>query len=247
MIINKTKSIGSWISIGSTSIAEIMADAGFDWLCIDIEHSAIDYEKMQDLILTIQSKGLECFVRVGGNDAIIIKRVLDSGANGVIIPLIKNKNDAVEAVKNTFYPPKGERGVNSLSRAQGYGFKFEEYASKVNIETNLILQIEHIDAINNLEDIISTDGVTGTIIGPYDLSASMGIPGELENEKVKDAISKYEQLCKKYKKPLGFHVVEPKGEMLQQKIELGYKFLALSWDGYFLGKMCRDQLKKVKY
>ena len=97
-----------------------MAESGFDWLCIDLEHTMIDYEGVQKLIIAIQSKNLKAYVRVGSNDELIIKRVLDSGASGIIVPLIKTKTEALEAVKNTFYPPVGARGVNSLSRAQKY-------------------------------------------------------------------------------------------------------------------------------
>lgn len=240
------QTIGSWISIGSTSVAEIMAEAGFDWLCIDIEHTSIDYSKVEELIVAIQSKGIKAYVRVGGNDEIIIKRVLDSGANGVIVPLIKNENDALNAVNNSLYPPFGTRGVNSLSRAQGYGFNFDNYVKQVNKKTEVILQIEHIDAIKNLEKIILTPGVTGTIIGPYDLSASMGIPGDLSNNKLMSAIIKYERTCKKHKKSMGYHVVNPDSRMLQKKIDRGYNFIAFSWDSYFLGQMCRDQLIKIK-
>ena len=240
------QTIGSWVSIGNSSIVEIMADAGFDWLCIDIEHTSIDYSTVQELIISIQSKGINAYVRVGGNEEVIIKRVLDSGANGVIIPLIKNEIDAKKAVNNSLYPPIGTRGVNSLSRAQGYGFNFDDYLKKVNKKTEVILQIEHIDAINSLEKIILTPGVTGTIIGPYDLSASMGIPGDLKNKKLKKAISKYESLCKKYKKNMGYHVVIPDHKLIQKKINSGYNFIAFSWDSYFLGQMCRDQLSKIK-
>ena len=126
----KKFSIGSWITLNNSSIAEIMADAGFDWLCIDLEHTTIDYNEVQQLILAIQSKGLKAFVRVGENNPRIIKRVLDAGADGIIVPMVNSKQDALKAVDSVKYPPKGKRGVG-LSRAQGYGFNFEKYKDKI--------------------------------------------------------------------------------------------------------------------
>ena len=163
----KKFSVGSWITLNNLSIAEIMADAGFDWLCIDLEHTAIDYNHAQHLILTIQSKGLKAFVRVGENNSRIIQRVLDAGADGIIVPMVNSKSDALKAVSSVKYPPIGKRGVG-LSRAQGYGFNFEDYRDKISKDIILIAQIEHINAVNNLEEIIETDGIDGTFIGPYD-------------------------------------------------------------------------------
>ena len=156
-------------------------------MCIDLEHHD-RLRGVQKLIIAIQSKNLKAYVRVGSNDELIIKRVLDSGASGIIVPLIKTKTEALEAVKNTFYPPVGARGVNSLSRAQKYGFGFKEYLKTVNKDTHLILQIEHIDAIKNLEEILKIK-VTGMIIGPYDLSASMGKQESLMIMKLKKRLT----------------------------------------------------------
>ena len=121
-------SIGSWITLGHFSIAEIMADSGFDWLCIDMEHSVIDYYGAEQLIAAIQSKGCIPYVRVGANDPLIIKRVLDAGAKGVIVPMVNSKKEAKKAVDAVKYPPVGTRGVG-LARAQGYGFNFEKFCS----------------------------------------------------------------------------------------------------------------------
>ena len=174
-------SIGSWITIGHPSIAEIMADAGFDWLCIDLEHTVTDYYEAQQLIMAIQGKGLKAFVRVGENNSRIIKRVLDAGADGIIVPLVNTANDAIRAVNSVKYPPLGTRGVG-LSRAQGYGFDFENYRDNKVKNIKLIVQIEHIDGILNLDSILEIEGVDGTFIGPYDLSGSLGKPGDWENK-----------------------------------------------------------------
>ena len=121
-----TLSIGSWVTIGHHSIVEIMASAGFDWLVIDMEHSAISLAKAQELIMVIQSKNMAALVRVGANDELIIKQIMDAGADGVVVPMINTKEDAEKAVKSVQYPPGGNRGVG-LARAQEYGIGFDEY------------------------------------------------------------------------------------------------------------------------
>lgn len=237
--------IGSWITLNHTSIAEIMADAGFDWLCVDLEHSVIDYFEAQQLITVIQSKGLKAYVRVGENNARIIKRVLDAGADGIIVPSVNSRQDAIKAVESVKYPPDGKRGVG-LARAQNYGFGFEEYRDKKAQEIKLIVQIEHIQAINELEEIIKTDGIDGTFIGPYDLSGSMGKPGDYFSEDVKEAILKYEEIAKKYNKLIGFHVIEPNYNLVLEKIKNGYNFIAFSLDTLFLGSVVKNQMEIIK-
>tara|TARA_B100000315_G_scaffold217700_1_gene218499 strand:+ start:687 stop:1424 length:738 start_codon:yes stop_codon:yes gene_type:complete len=237
-------SIGSWITLGHLSIVEIMADAGFDWLCVDLEHSVIDFYEAEILIATIQSKGIMPFVRVGYNNEMIIKKVLDAGAQGIIVPMVNSKKDALQAVNSVKYPPQGNRGVG-LARAQNYGFNFEEYAKNINSQINVIAQIEHIDAIANLEEILSVDGIDGTIIGPYDLSGSMGKPGQYDDDDVKEILSKYETISKKLNKPMGYHVIKPDHSAMLEKIENGYTFLAFSLDTVFLGSICRSEMKKL--
>lgn len=237
-------SLGSWISLTNPSIAEVMADAGFDWLCIDLEHSVIDYSDAQQLILAIQSKGIKAFVRVGENNQRIIKRILDAGADGIIVPSVNSAADALKAVKAVKYPPVGTRGVG-LARAQSYGFGFESYRDGKAKEIKLIVQIEHINAIKELDSIIQTEGVDGTFIGPYDLSGSMGKPGQYDDEDVRAALDQYEKIAKQYNKWIGFHVVPPDYQLVIDKIEKGYTFIAFSFDAYFLGQMIRNQLKNI--
>lgn len=241
----KTTTIGSWISLNHPSVAEIMADAGFDWLCIDMEHSVTDYFEMQQLIMAIQGKGVKAFVRVGENNTRIIKRALDAGADGIIVPSVNSVADAEKAVKAVYYPPVGKRGVG-LARAQGYGFGFEAYRDGKAREITLIAQIEHIDAIKNLDAIIQVSGIHGTFIGPYDLSGSIGKPGEYDDPEVKAALLEYDRIAAKYDKLIGFHVVPPDHKLVAEKQAKGYNFIAFSFDACFLGQIMRDQLKQIK-
>jgi 2-keto-3-deoxy-L-rhamnonate aldolase RhmA len=240
----KQMGVGSWITIGHPSIAEIMSDAGFDWLCIDMEHTVIDYAQAQNLISVIQGKGKIAYVRVGENNPRIIKRVLDAGADGIIVPMVNSIEDAQNAVNAVRYPPEGKRGVG-LARAQGYGFSFDEYLKKQK-NLDIIVQIEHIDAIKNLKSILSINGVSGSIIGPYDLSASMGKPGKYEDDDVKEMLAEYEKLSLELKMPMGYHIVEPDSNKFLEMQKKGYTILALSFDAMFLGSICRKQLDIIK-
>ncbi|MGM0582635.1 MAG: HpcH/HpaI aldolase family protein [Bacteroidota bacterium] len=237
--------IGTWVTISHPAVIEILSSAGFEWITLDIEHSAINIESVQNLLGHIQGNGMEGLVRVSKNEEVVIKRVMDAGADGVIVPMIKNKEEAEKAVSYVKYPPIGKRGVG-LSRAQKYGTDFEGYKEWTNNESVVIAQIEHIEAVNNLEDILTTDGIDGTIVGPYDLSASMGYPGEYHREDVKEALQKVVQKTKKLNKPLGFHVVESDYSELQKRIEEGYNFVAFSLDFFFLGDKARDEMAKFQ-
>lgn len=236
--------VGSWLTIPHQSVVEIMASANFEWLVIDLEHAAIGIESAMNLIGHIQGNGMKALVRVSKNEEVIIKRVLDAGADGIVVPMVKSKEDAEKAVNFVKYPPIGKRGVG-LNRAQKYGTSFNEYKKWVEEEAVIIAQIEHIDAVNNLEDILNTDGIDGTIVGPYDLSASMGVPGEYHLPEVKAALDRVNEVTKAMNKPLGFHVIQSKIDFLKERIDEGYTFLAFSLDFFFLGDTARDEMAKL--
>ena len=242
---NNKLTLGSWVTIGHPSIIDIMASAGFEWLVIDIEHTSIDLYTAHILISTIQANGMKALVRVSKNEEVIIKRILDMGADGIVVPMVKSKADALEAIDYAKYPPVGKRGVG-LFRAQKYGLGFDEYKKWVDNELVIIAQIEHIEAVNNIEEIITTDGIDGVIIGPYDLSGSMGYPGEYDREDVKEAIAKVLHVCKEQNFPSGFHVIESNPTKLQERIDEGCTFLAYSLDFFFLGDSARDGMNKLK-
>ncbi|MFH2011565.1 MAG: aldolase/citrate lyase family protein [Pseudomonadota bacterium] len=244
-IMNRELTVGSWITLAHPAIAEIMVQAGFDWLTVDMEHSATTISQAQEMIRAIELSGVSPFVRVGENNANLIKRVMDAGAHGVIVPMVNTKADAEAAVAAVKYPPVGKRGVG-LARAQKYGFGFEEYKKWVAENSIVIVQIEHISAIENLEAILSTPGVDGSIIGPYDLSGSLGWPGEFERPEVKEALKRYETICDALKKPKGFHIVQPDPEKTKVYIGKGYSFLAVGLDTLYLGCKCRETLDSIK-
>jgi len=244
-LISNELTIGSWLTIPHQSVVEIMSTAGFEWLTLDLEHAAIDISQAMNMIALIQGKGMKALVRVSKNEEVIIKRMLDAGADGVIIPTVKNAAEAKQAVDFVKYPPVGKRGVG-LNRAQNYGIGFQEYQDWLKDECVIIVQIEHIDSVHNLEEILAVEGVDGIIVGPYDLSASMGMPGNYEHPDVVLALKKVEETTLRLKKPLGFHVIHSDHVKTLEKIMVGYTFLAFSIDFFFLGDKARDEMNLLK-
>jgi len=233
-------SLGSWMSMAHTSIAEILASAGYDWVVIETEHTAIDVSEVLRLIMAIEGRGAIPLVRLAWNDPIQAKAVMDSGAAGVLVPMVNSKADAERAVQSIKYPPMGFRGVG-LARAQGYGVSFDEYVRTANDHSLLIVQIEHIDAVQNIDEILSVPGIDGTFIGPYDLSLSMGLAGQLHHPDVEAAKQRVLEAAKAHGLVAGIHLVHPDTAVdeLKQCVARGYQFIALGTDILFLGDSCR--------
>ena len=234
---NKELCLGSWITLGHPSIAEIMCNSAYDWLCVDLEHSTITLSQAEDLIRVIDLSKKTPLVRLSNNDPIQIKRVMDAGAQGIIVPMVNSLKDAKDAFASIHYPPLGKRGVG-LARAQKYGSSFKEYQAWLKESSILVVQIEHIEAVNNLEEIFSYDGIDAFIIGPYDLSASMGMPGEFNHPDFLNALTKIKEAGVKFNLPGGTHVVEPDVEELKNRISDNYKFIAYSVDIRMIDSSC---------
>jgi 2-dehydro-3-deoxyglucarate aldolase len=242
---NNEPAIGGWVMIGHEASAEIMARAGFDWVCIDLEHTATDLRTAENLIRAIEIGGAEALVRITNNDENLIKRVMDSGAKGIIVPMVRTAEDMKAAVNALYYPPKGTRGVG-LARGQKYGAPGAFDAYKKQEDTVCIAQIEHIDAVNNLEEILSVEGVDGYFLGPYDLSASMGLTGQTDHPDVLAAMDKVFEIGKKLGKAGGLHVVEADEKQLVERVKQGFTFIAYSIDTRILDKVCRSGVTAAK-
>jgi 2-dehydro-3-deoxyglucarate aldolase len=237
---NNRASLGTWLSMAHPSIAEIMAMAGYEWVVVETEHTAIDVSEVLRLLIAIEQRGAIPLVRLAWNDPIQAKAVLDSGAAGVIVPMVNDRAAAELAVRMTKYPPMGDRGVG-LARAQGYGATFDEYVRNANEDTLLILQIEHKDAVANIEAILSVPGIDGTFIGPYDLSMSLGVPGQLDHPSVIAAKRRVLEATLAHGLAPGIHFVHPATAVADcaAAIEQGYRFIALGTDILFLGDSAR--------
>ena len=228
-LLGRKLTIGSWLTIGSPIVAEIMVRSGFDWLVVDMEHSAITISEAQDLIRVIDLSNVPPLVRVSHNHPNIIKRVMDTGAHGIIVPMVNSKAEAEQAVGSVKYPPRGFRGVG-LARAQKYGDDFEGYRQWNEDESIVIIQVEHIKAVENLEEILTVPGVDGFIIGPYDLSGSLGVPGQFEHPEVVKALEQVKKVAAETGALAGFHLISPDLVALKNKEKEGYRFIAFSLD-----------------
>ena len=231
---NRIPTVGSWISLASEETCDIMARGGFSWLGIDMEHTAIGVNEMARLIRIIDLAGVAPVVRVGANDPLLIKRALDAGAQGILAPMVNSAADAAAAVAAAYYPPKGTRGVG-LHRAQGYGSDFAAYKEWMDNEGPLVVaQIEHMDGVDNLDAIMAVPGLDAFFVGPYDLSASYGTPGDFSSNEVRAAMVKVDTAVAKGPIAGGIHVVEPDPAALAAHIASGHCLIAYGVDMIFL-------------
>jgi len=237
--------IGSWITLGHPAIAEIMAAAGFDWLVLDMEHSVLELSEIQTLIQVLDGQQCPAIVRLTSNHPDQIKRVMDAGATGVMVPMVKSAADAKAAVQSVYYPPRGQRGVG-LARAQGYGARFQQYRGWLEDNAVIVAMIEHVDAVKAIDEILAVDGIDAYIIGPYDLSGSMGRPGELNHPDVQSAIARVLEAGQRSGKPGGIHVIEPDQEELQRRIAAGFNFLGYGLDIRILDSLCRSHMQNIR-
>lgn len=234
--------IGATITMSNPVVAEIMSHIGFDWLWFETEHTAMSLESVLNMLQATNGSDVSTIVRVPWNDKTMIKRVLDTGPDGVIIPLVNTKEEAEMAVKAIKYPPLGERGAG-LARAQCYGMQMGEYLTTANDEVVTILMIEHIDAVNNIDEILTVKGVDSVMVGALDLSGSMGILGQTGDERVENAIQKTLEACKRAKIPCGIVAGSP--EVANKRIKEGFQNIILGLDVLYLISAAQNALSQV--
>lgn len=244
-MIKKSPRLGTWITVPHPTVVDLVSRSSLDWICVDLEHSPVSRIEAQTAITIIQGYGKKAFVRVKLNSHSEIKFPLDAGADGVIIPMVNSAEEARAAINHCFYPPKGMRGVG-LARAQQYGFAFKEHLAKNLNELEVIVQCEHYRAVEEIDEILKIEGVSGVFLGPYDLSASMGIPGEFDHPEMKKAIARVSERTLLAGKWLGAHVIPPNHNTLGDYTQLGYNFIAFSIDTFFLGQKLNDELNSFR-
>jgi len=230
---NKEFFFGSSVNLTDPTVVEIFCEAGFEFIWIEMEHSSIDKNIAQTLIMAAKATGTPVFVRVSDNNPAIAKPVLEMGIDGIIFPLVKTVEDAQLAVKSCKYPPEGIRGFGPR-RSIKYGLmdKFD-YIKNADSSIWVILMIEHIDAVNNLDEILKTPGIDSLIIGPHDLSGSVGILGQVEDEKVIDLAKTVIKKAKSANIPVGVSIPYDVNNV-KKWIERGVDFIELSGDLNFL-------------
>ena len=237
--------IGSWLALGSPNVAEILAAVGFDFLVVDLEHSPTSLETMAEMIRVIEASGTIPLVRVTSNDAHQIKRVLDAGAYGIVVPNIQDGDDAQNAVAATKYPPMGRRGVG-IARAQGYGARVTEYRESASTGLCVVVQIESMKAVHHCREIASVDGVDALMIGPYDLSSDLGVPGDFTSRAFTEKVEEVRGSAESAGVALGMHVVEPNPDEIKRLSQQGFRFFAYGVDMRILDASARQGLKAAR-
>ena len=238
--------IGSWLNTASPVVAELMAASGFDFLTVDVEHSPVDLPQAQGLFQAIKAGSVACspLVRLSGNRYADNKRFLDAGAVGVIAPFINTAEQARELVESVKYPPEGMRGVG-YCRANAYGVNLTESVAAANRETLVCAQIEHVEAVANIDKILAVPGIDAIMIGPYDLSASMGITAKFDHPEMISATGKILAACHRHGVVAGIHVVQPEPAEVARRYREGYRFIAYSLDITMLTRACSKGLQEI--
>lgn len=234
--------LGTMLTFPCPSSAEILAHSGFDWLFIDGEHGPLE---TSDILSILQAVGdrAACIVRVPDGSDVGIKKVLDLGADGVIVPQVNTAVTAQDVVRSAKYAPLGARGVG-LARAHGYGLRFQQYMESANEQTAVIVQAEHIQAVENIDDIVRVPGVDAILLGPYDLSASLGKIGQIDDPEVTAAIDRVVTACRDVGMPLGYFGVS--AAAVRPYMKQGCRLIVAGVDSTLLAGSAAALLKELK-
>lgn len=233
--------IGTLIGLNNSGVVELLAACGYDWLFIDAEHGPF---LPGDTVPLLQAAGdCPCLIRVPAADPVWIKKALDTGAAGIIVPQVHDAVQARELVAAAKYSPRGQRGVG-LGRAHAYGREFERYLQNANEDTIVVLQAESRQAITNIRDIAAVDGVDAILIGPYDLSASLGHIGEVTHPEVRAAIDTIADSCTQAGVRLGIFGVSP--DAVRPYMQNGFTLITVGVDSLFLGQAAAAALSDLR-
>jgi len=229
---SKEPSIGSWMQIPSSSIAEIMGQSGYDWVAVDMEHGSIGHHQLPDLFRALELGDTLPLARIAEGTPKDCKQALDAGAGGVIVPMIKSAEQLISIRDSCRWPPAGNRGV-AFSRANLFGNNFESYIEEAQSPL-LVAMIEDIKAVDTLDEILDVHGLDAILIGPYDLSASMGKTSMFDDVNFCKVIDLIVNKAKSAAVPVGIHLVKPSSVELNKYLSSGYTFIAYSIDAVFL-------------
>ena len=240
---NRERLFAGWVSYSHPSITETFARAGFDFIAIDMEHSTITLPEAQRIIAASQSEGVPCLPRPVSHSNDWVKPLIESGADGMLIQMVNKPEEVQSLINDIKYPPLGKRSYG-VNRAQAYGFDFDTYINNWNKESIFMIQVESIEAVENIESLVAFEEVDAVMIGPLDISGSLGVPGQTSHPLVIEASKKVINACKKYGKSCGTQVAEASPESIQNLFELGYTFAILGSDLFVLWKWA-EQMQEV--
>ena len=234
--------LGTMVTLPAPAVAELLVGIGFDWLFLDAEHGPLQLAELADLLRAVAGR-VPCAVRTPANNEAAIKQILDLGADGIIVPQVNSPEEAAAVVQYAKYAPEGARGVG-LARAHGYGLNFQEYVENANDNVAVIVQAEHIDAVNRIEEIVEVPGIDGVIIGPYDLSASMNKMGQVTDPEVTGAIDRVTQACQAKGLALGIFGVTPQAVI--PYMEQGYSMIIAGVDMTLIAHSAKTTLETLR-
>jgi len=234
--------IGTFICLPSPESAELLAEAGYDWLVIDTEHGPYDVLTAQRMLQAV-GRRCPCVVRVPSDADVWIKKALDIGAAGVLVPLVNTPGIAARVASACRYAPEGSRGMGG-ARAHRYGVGFQDYVACANREIAAIVQAEHIEAVNQIDAIAAVPGIDAIFVGPYDLSASMGKPGRIQDPEVQAAIRRVRDATLKAGRKLGIYCPDP--ESARDYLQQGYTLIGMSTDLNYLTQSAGAALASAK-
>ena len=240
-LLNKQTLVGTLVSIPSSEIVELLSLTGFDWLFLDAEHGA--YGPTEVVSLLQAAHDCPCLVRIPSPDEAWVKKILDAGAAGIIVPQVSTAQQAQQIIQYSKYPPQGKRGVG-LGRAHAYGPEFATYLQNANQETVIVVQAENQQALDNIDAIAAVAGVDAVLVGPYDLSASLGHTGEVSHASVQAAIEKISHVCQTHNTRLGIFGVCPE-DIVPYK-QLGFTLLTVGVDSLFIEAAAHSALAKLR-
>lgn len=244
MLKNGEKTVGAWLQIGSPYTAEIFGKAGFDWAMIDMEHGPGDIPTLISQLQGLKGYKTVPFVRTPWNDFVAIKRILDAGVYGVLVPYVNTKEEAENAVKACKYPTKGIRGVAGSPRAGGYGMNIRNYLDNADEQILVMTAIETPEAVSNIDSILEVEDLDGIFIGPMDLATSMGYFCNPKAQEVQGAIKTIEEKVFNSDKFLG--TVASDMDDAMRLYEKGYQYVVTMADGVSLGKMAVNNVKRFR-
>ncbi len=243
-LIANQPSVGSWMQIPNASVAEIMGQAGYDWIAVDLEHGAISVHQLPDIFRALELGGTLPLVRLSQGRPKDCKQALDAGAGGVIVPMVESAAQLRQVRDACRWPLSGTRGVG-FSRANLFGKHFSAYTEEAQAPL-LVAMIEHICAVNDLGEILQVEGLDAILIGSYDLSASMGLTARFEAPEFVAAMDQIRIRCEQHRIPCGVHVVMPETAELKSRLAEGYRFIAYSIDAVFLHAHTENPCSSLK-
>ncbi|MCP5180375.1 MAG: 2,4-dihydroxyhept-2-ene-1,7-dioic acid aldolase [Pseudomonadales bacterium] len=237
------QTIGCWLSVANAYTAEAIANIGFDWVCVDLQHGLIDYQDLTIMLPAISTTNTVPIVRVPWNEPYEIMKVLDAGALGVIVPMVNNRAEALQAVSACRYPPVGNRSFGPI-RAALYGGK--GYAQEANGQVACIVMIETREGIDNVEEIVTTPGLDGVYIGPSDLALALGMPpvGDQRTPEHRAVVERILKACRTHGVAAGIHTSSL--EYTQEYLRLGFHFVTLASESQHMVQGAAQALARAR-